>query len=68
MAASAWRLGGLGGFTVNPVRITDAPHSVIGVGYRAPAAGRPEIRSFVDIARTVTAELIGLVPDAVRRP
>jgi hypothetical protein len=37
---------------------------VVGVGYRAPAR-RPEVRSFVDIARAVTAEMVGLVPEAV---
>jgi DNA-binding transcriptional LysR family regulator len=64
MALSGWRLGGLGSPTVRSVRLTDAPHSVIGVGHRA-AGGRPEVRSFVDLARSVTAEMIALVPDAV---
>ncbi|WP_051342783.1 LysR family transcriptional regulator [Pseudonocardia spinosispora] len=63
MALSGWRLGGLGAPTIRAVRLTDAPRSVVGVGYRA-SARQPEIRSFVDIARAVTAEMVALVPEA----
>lgn len=63
MAMSGWRLGALGAPTIRAIRLTDAPRSVVGVGYRAPGR-RPEIQAFVDIARSVTAEMIDLVPEA----
>lgn len=64
MAQSGWRLGGFGGPSLCAVRLPDAPHSVIGVGYRR-GDHREKVASFITVARAVTAELISIVPDAV---
>ncbi len=69
MAASGWRFGGLGEPTMSVVTLTDSPRSVIGVGYRAGAVD-PQVLAFTAIARTITDEMLDLVPDAlpVERP
>jgi DNA-binding transcriptional LysR family regulator len=69
MAASGWRFGGLGEPTLSAVTLTDSPRSVIGVGYRAGAVD-PQVLAFTEIARTITDEMLDLVPDAlpVERP
>jgi DNA-binding transcriptional LysR family regulator len=63
MAQSGWRLGGLGGPSLSAVRIPDAPHSVIGVGYRR-GDDRGTLASFIATARAVTEELVTIVPGA----
>jgi DNA-binding transcriptional LysR family regulator len=67
MAQSGWRFGGLGSPTVRVVKLIDAPHSVIGIGRRADER-REEVHSFTELARVVTAEMIGMVPDAIPVP
>lgn len=67
MAQSGWRHGGLGSPTVHSAKLIGAPHSVIGIGYRADDR-RAEVRSFAEIAHLVTTEMIDLVPDAVAVP
>lgn len=67
MAQSGWRLGGFGGPSLRAVRLPDAPHSVIGVGYRR-GDRQEKVASFITIARAVTEELISIVPDAALAP
>jgi DNA-binding transcriptional LysR family regulator len=67
MAQSGWRFGGLGAPTVHAVKLTGAPHSVIGIGHRA-GESREEVRTFTELARAITAEMLHLVPDAVPVP
>lgn len=67
MAQSGWRFGGLGSPTLRSVKLLDAPHSVIGIGYRA-GPQRAEVGTFAEIAHVVTAEMINMVPDAVALP
>jgi DNA-binding transcriptional LysR family regulator len=67
MAQSGWRFGGLGSPTVRAVKLSDAPHSVIGIGRRADEH-RDEVRAFTELARAVTAGMITMVPGAVPVP
>jgi DNA-binding transcriptional LysR family regulator len=67
MALSAWRLGALGGISLRAARLPEAPHSVVGVGYRRDTA-REEVRAFADLARLVTEQLVAVIPDGTLIP
>jgi DNA-binding transcriptional LysR family regulator len=67
MAASGVRLGGCDE-AMRAIRLTDAPRTMVCIGYRADRADDPRVHALVGVAREVTATLLSIVADAEPAP
>jgi DNA-binding transcriptional LysR family regulator len=62
MAASGWRLGGLGQ-TLRGVRMVDGPRNEVCIGYRHDGDDE-RVQSLISVARQVAGELLPMIADA----